>query len=1300
MSKSRKNSLPLCPCRNHTWRINAGYISITLWAALVSSASASAEEVTWKSLPLNHASGGSYLVENVPGEQTGIAFVNGVSGKDAEENRLYEDGSGVAVGDVNGDGKPDLFFAGMGTTNRLYLNQGDLRFSDVTDQSGLAEPGLFCTGALLADFDNDGDLDLVLNTTGGGSRLYLNHGDGRFEYSNSAGLRDWGGARSSTAADVDRDGDLDLYVAHYRAKSAKDDPVRMTLRKVGDQFEVPARHRPRFSAETAADGGVALIEWGEADAFYLNDGKGNFQEVDWTLGRWKQADGQSLKAAPHDWGLSAQFRDINLDGWPDLYVCNDYYSPDRLWWNLGNGTFQEADPLTLTQTCWASMAVDVADLDRDGYPDLFAADMAATRHFDRMRQRSNLKTPLLPQLGWGWDPNGAVSRIQVMRNTLQRNRGDHTFHEVAFHAGLNASDWTWGAVFSDVDLDGWPDLLIANGHARDWIDSDLQKMVENRTRQSGSHAEKSVLDEFPPLLQENLLFLNQKGMRFREFGKQTGWSWKGISNGMALADLDQDGDNDIILNNWDSPARIYKNTSTRPRIQVELFIRGGNRQAIGARLKLRPQDADKNESAPQMQEIISGGRYLSSGTTLITFAAPQSESAQWSLEIEWPDGEVTHHADLQAGSRYQLTKDFRIDQSQNYPGESRLKKASSQSLSLFSDQTQSSGLITIHRDISTSPNQKQPLAPDIYSHRGPVAAWADIDWDGKTDLILDSGPGRQLSFWLQRGTDSIQFLSVQPNPSSLKPAARAWLENTPFGLSGSIVTAHQSGESTIWTAQLQTPHESAIQSSAIARFKASFSGIQLESHRLVDPQQSLIGPACAADWNLDGQLEIFFGGLGSSGNYPEASTSMFFASKNSVEMSDMALPGLDKEGLLGSGPIQSAMGTDINSDGRPDLILAEDWGAIRVYLNHPDGFKDATSELGLDQYTGRWNAVTAGDWNGDGRLDLAATNLGKNTWHETIRMEKGAEGHALFWLDSEDKSYRKTMEVVQSIESGNWIPWDSRDAWLQMDPPLIRKFPLYRNFAEATLEDLIPEPESAWNLKTVSTLEHSIFLNEGDGKPMKRMPLPEVAQYSPGFGLVGLDANGDGNLDLALAQNDFSLNIEHGRQDAGLGIVMLGNGDGTFLPLSSERSGVRIPGPQRSLMTADYDADGRSDLLWTVNSSGPILFRNQSGKPGVRVRALGPEGNPWGIGTQFWLSNAQGQSSFVTELRCGEGWLSQNEPVGILHWSPLNSSAPTQLNVRWPGGRVMSIPLNPNAPLPREVRVSWQGRHRIIAAEE
>lgn len=1261
-----------------------------------------AEEVSLKRLPLNQGSGGEALLEMIPFETTGIEFVNRVSAKDADENRLYEDGSGLAAGDVNGDGMPDLFFAGMGTTNRLYLNQGNFQFLDVTAQSGLAEPGLFCSGALLADFDNDGDLDLNLNTTGAGSRLYLNQGNGRFELSAQSGLRDWGGARSSAAADVDRDGDLDLYVAHYRAKTAKDDPVRMRLRKVGDQFEVPARYRPRFSAETAADGGVALIEWGEPDAFYLNDGSGNFKEVEWASGRWKQADGRSLETPPHDWGLSAQFRDINLDGWPDLYVCNDYYSPDRLWWNLGGGIFQEADPLTMTQTCWASMAVDVADLDRDGFPDLFTADMAATRHFDRMRQRSNLKTPLLPQLGWGWDPVGPISPIQVMRNTLQRNRGDHTFQEVAFYAGLSASDWTWGAIFSDVDLDGWSDLLIANGHARDWIDSDLQKMVESRSRQSGNANGKSLLDEFPPLLQNNLLFLNQKGMRFQESGEKTGWSWKGISNGMVLADLDQDGDNDIILNNWNSPARIYKNTSVRPRLQVELGMKGGNPQAIGARLKLSPQDSEMNETAPQMAEIISGGRYLSSGTTLITFATPQkeSENARWRLEISWPDGELTRLSELTSGFHYRLSKEFRESQDPTHQKKLVAHKASTALIPLFSNQTQVAGLATAHQDVGSRKNSRQPLAPDIYSQRGPAAAWADIDWDGKTDLIFDEGLGGKLSFWLQRGVDSIHFLSVQPNPATLEPAALAWLGKMPFGLSGSIVTAHQSGESTLWTGQLQADHDSVNPSPTIARFKASFSGIQLQNHRMIDPANTLIGPACAADWNLDGSLEVFFGGSGQVGSYPAGSPSIFFNGQNALEMTEVALPGLDKNGLLASGPIQSALGTDLNADGRPDLVLAEDWGTLHIYINLPDGFVDFTSAFGMDRFSGRWKAVIAGDWNGDGLMDLAASNLGRNSKYEMIRLQSGAETHALFWLNSGAKPSRKTLEVFKSAESDHWLPWESRDAWLEMDPTLIRNFPLYRNFAEATLGDLIEEPQSSWNLKTVSTLEHSIFLNQGEGKPMRRIPLPESAQYSPGFGLAGLDANGDGNLDLALAQNDFSLDIEHGRQDAGLGMILSGKGDGTFQPLTSEQSGIRIQGPQRSLMTADYDADGRSDLLWTRNGSRPELFRNQAGKPGLRLRALGPAGNPWGIGAQFWLSNSEGQTSFVTELRCGEGWLSQNEPVGILHWNPLISPAPNQLNVRWPGGRVMKIPLESTEPLPREIRVSWQGRHRILTARE
>ena len=1263
-----------------------------------------------KSFPLeimDQPNSNSVGLELIPNSLSGVNFTNTVSQKELQKNRLYEDGSGVAIGDVNQDGWEDIFFASMSGDNRLYLNLGDWRFEDITQLSGLSEPGLFCSGATWMDVDGDSDLDLVLNTTGTGSRLYLNDGQGRFQHAANAGLRNWGGARTSAAADVDRDGDLDLYVAHYRNKSAKDDPVRMRLTQVGGKFEVPLRHRNRFTAETGVDGGVALIELGEPDALYLNDGNGRFTESDWTDGRWLDSQGAPLKESPKDWGLSAMFRDINQDGWPDLYVCNDYYSPDRLWWNLGDGRFREADSGAMTQTSWASMAADFADLDRDGYLDLFTADMAATRHLDRMRQRSNLQTPLLPQLGWGWVPGTATQTVQLMRNTLQHNRGDNTFQEIAFHAGLAATDWTWGAIFLDVDLDGWEDLLIANGHARDWINSDIQNQVADLSRNSAANSNLNVLSQFPPLKQPNLLFQNQGGMKFKETGKEMGWSWSGISNGMAYGDLDNDGDQDLVLNNWNSAALIYKNKSSGSRILVDLKMPDQNTQAVGARLVLEPMHGQlskktaKPNLSPQVREVLSGGRYLSASGTSTTFCAHSDLDESWRLKVYWPDGRVSVHENLRSSFRYAVTQTLAVGQSvsksKNSAEESKSDNSSAR-VPIFNDETESVGLQFDHQDPTDPVHPSQVLAATHLDRRGPSAVWADLDWDGRIDLVLGNGRGGRMSFWIQRKLDSVKFQQVVPSRPDLNNSPdKAWLVETPADISGTVVVARTQGESTIWSSLLQTETPKGQATPNLAQMKASFNGIDLDGVHQVDPEKALPGALVAADWDLDDELELFVGGMVRQDRFPEPADSFVFASSPTQAFQKENLEGLNLGNL---GMVQSAVGTDLNQDGRPELVVAEDWGAIRVFYNQSEGFVEVTEQLGLGQWTGRWRAVIAGDWNGDGLMDLAATNMGTNTPYQRWRDQFSSKAHGLFWRpvnnDANDAVTGPVFEAYQP--EGKWVPWNGREDWLKVMPQIVREFSTYEGFGSATVFDLPGVDSNTWSVKLVETLEHSLFLNRGPNAPMERIPLPLETQWAPAYGLVALDADGDGLLDLALAQNDDSLDIEHGRMDGGQGALLLGLGNGEFRFLSSQESGIKLRGPQRALATADFDEDGRSDLLFTVNRGQARLFRNQNSEKGIRVRVLGGSRNPWGIGSKVWLSNTLGERSYTVEIRSGEGWLSQNEPVAVLHWKKSNQP-PTQLLCQWPSGLITRVDIPGDKPFPREVRVTQRGRSRLLYAQ-
>ena len=525
----------------------------------------------------------------LPPQQTGIAFANSLRDEQATANQLLNIGSGVAAGDYDGDGLCDLYFCSMSGRNVLYKNLGDWKFADVTDQAGVACSGKFCTGATFADLDGDGDLDLLVAAFGSFT-AYMNDGGGKFtEVTSAAGLTSNLTGTTMALADIDGDGDLDLYVTHYRTTTLRDGEA-VSLEQQNGQVVIPPTFQDRV---TFVNG--ALKEYGEPDALYRNDGKGHFTPLSWTDGTFLDEDGHALTKPPLDWGLAVTFRDINEDGYPDIYVCNDYWTPDRIWINDGKGHFRAMDRLAMRNTSASSMGIDFADIDRDGHQDFFVVDMLSRDHQYRMRQIEAHKPA--PR------PIGKIDdRPQVNRNTLYLNRGDNTYAEIANLSGVEASEWSWSPVFLDVDLDGYEDLLITNGHAHDVQDADTSNQVKAMKPGSIQDMQRTLL-LYPPLNPAKAAFHNLGNLRFEETGHAWGFDTQGISHGIALADLDNDGDLDVITNNLGAPAGIYRNDSDAPRVAVRLKGESPNTQAIGAKIKLSGGAVPE-----QIQEVICGGR--------------------------------------------------------------------------------------------------------------------------------------------------------------------------------------------------------------------------------------------------------------------------------------------------------------------------------------------------------------------------------------------------------------------------------------------------------------------------------------------------------------------------------------------------------------------------------------------------------------------------------------------------------------------------------------------------------------------
>lgn len=582
------------------------------------------------------------------GEETGITFSNLLSQAKYTTNQIYLNGSGVAAGDVDGDGWCDLYFCGLDNSNVLYRNLGNWKFADVTDSAGVAMKAFNSTGAAFADLDGDGDLDLVVNTVGQGTHLFLNEGHGHF--AEGPTLNESRGGMSLALADAKGDGALDLYICNYRPSTLRDQPnTNFRINMVNGQ-PVVALVNGEPTTSPALEGRFTLgptgnvAEHGEPDVFYHNDGHGNFSPVPFTSGAFRDEDGKPLTAPPYDWGLSVAFRDLNGDGAPDLYVCNDFDSVDRIWINNGNGTFHALPRMALRNTSKFSMGIDVADINRDGYDDIFVLDMLSRNPVTRLTRADKSMEPT---------PIGVTdNRPQFTRNTLQLNSGDGTYREIAYLAGLAATEWAWTPIFLDVDLDGYEDLLVTTGHARDDMDIDNGLRIE-RTRRAQKMAvsdELALRKSSPALPSRKVAFRNRGDLHFEDAAAKWGFNQVGVSHGMCLADLDNDGDMDVVVNNLNQGAGIYRNDGSAARVAVRLKGAGANSRGIGAKIEV-----SDGRVARQSQEMICGGRYLSSDDAMRVFTAGTNGN-EMRIEIRWRSGKQTRVEGVRANRIYEISE--------------------------------------------------------------------------------------------------------------------------------------------------------------------------------------------------------------------------------------------------------------------------------------------------------------------------------------------------------------------------------------------------------------------------------------------------------------------------------------------------------------------------------------------------------------------------------------------------------------------------------------------------------------------
>jgi hypothetical protein len=825
-----------------------------------------------------------------------------------------------------------------------------------------------------------------------------------------------------------------------------------------------------------------------------------------------------------------------------------------------------------------------------------------------------------------------------MQNVLQLGRGDGTWAQVADYAGVAATDWTWGSAFLDIDLDGYEDLLVVNGHRWDVRDADTFDRIRNSFPHVPWNREQG---EFPRLPARSVALRNNRDSTFSDVSRTWGFGVdEAISHGIALADLDGDGDLDVIVTRLDAPPVVYRNETSAPRVAVRLKGRSPNTQGIGALVTVRAA------SLPvQSREMTSGGYYLSGSDAELAFAT--GADSAFTIEVRWRDGSLSTVPAARPNRLYE------IDQSASVPGQLRAptKAQTNTPAPLFANATSLLGGQS-HVDSLFDDYSRQPLLPNRFSQLGPGVSWIDVDGDGREDLVVGTGRGGALAVLRNEGTRFVR--------AAVAGGTAHWDLTTvlpiPDGRGGTMLIAGQSNY------EASSPAEALGVPSVI--------GFPLRNGNALVPQPmetgdtASVGPMALADVNGDGRPDLFVGSRVIPGLWPLPSPSrLYLRSADGGWVRDT----LNARVLASLGLVSAAVFADLDGDGWPELIVATEWGPVRVLHNDHGRFRDVTRELGLADRTSRWNGLSVGDFDGDGRLDIVATSWGRNIpWrassdrpYELVAGNFGGQGPGLVFA-RRDSATGREMPLEPFSRLGVSLP-DVR-----------RRIATYADYSKATVDDVLGEFAKNAVRVGATTFDHTLFLNRGDH--FEAHALPSAAQLAPAFAAVVADFDGDGHEDLFLAQNFFPTEIGTMRFDAGAGLLLLGDGKGGFRAQSVLESGIEVLGDQRGAAAADYDGDGRVDLAVSQNGAATTLWHNVRGTPGVRVRLDGGPLNPLGIGAQLRVIAGTARGP-LREVHAGSGYWSMDGAVTVLAL-PTGASA---VWVRWPGGREQTVPLAPGA---------------------
>ncbi|MCW9706365.1 FG-GAP-like repeat-containing protein [Fodinibius salsisoli] len=1143
--------------------------------------------------------------ESLDASRTNISFKNSITDQKIAENRVYLNGSGLATGDVDGDGLVDLYFAGLDTPNKLYKNTGGLQFRDITEQAGVAHEGYHSTGAVFADIDGDEDLDLLVTSINKQNALYINDGAGNFKRKENSGLGSAQGSMTMALADIDGDQDLDLYITNYKAKSVKDiysaeelDWDNLLNEPYNEQDpEGPFTLAPPFDEHyqlfmTEDNRLAGLGEVGEEDELYINE-DGFFRKVEDTAKRFLDTNGNPLGLQP-GWGLTAKFQDLNDDGLPDLYVCNDFFPKDKIWINQGEGIFREMHWSHIRNMSFASMAVDFSDVNKDDKLDIFVTEMLSPVHDRRLRQSKSLNDPRPEHV------QTIQAQPQYNRNSLYLQREDHTYAEAAHYSQTAATEWSWATRFMDINLDGYEDLIVNTGYTYDILDIDTQAgMIQEGRNMDEDYGE--FVKRAPSLALPNKFLMNNGKLKFKDQSKQWGFTEEDVSHGLATADLDNDGDLDFASNRLNSTGTVFENMSNAPRIAVRLHGEAANRQGIGAKISLKGGDV------PQKKEITAGGDYLSGSTPTVMFAADKEK--KYTIKVTWPSGSISEIEEVKSNRIYEINK--------SGAAENKMEDTFATDQSpVFTDVSQR--INHKHHEKTFDESKLQPLLPTKLSQLGPGISWVDLDQDNDDDLLVAAGNGSSMGAFenIEGSFETMKQFPFESKVQGDQTAVIGW--ETEQGTNMIVGSANYE----------QNPQ---VPSAFQYRF-SNGKGKEISSFK----NYSTTGPVAAADYDQDGDIDLFLGGQFVPAHYPRDATSRLFLNENGSFVVDK----INSRKLGELGLVTGAVFSDYDQDGDQDLLMSRSWDSIILMENEEGVFNDVTDQVGLNTYKGLWNSIATGDFNSDGKPDIIAANWGENSSYSI-------KDNATARMYYDDFNGDRRVDIIEAKvdESGSYVPTNKLFDYNSI-PLISNQFNSFNAFAQATMQDIFGDNLSRIAFKEVNTFQHMLFTNTGEG--FKADPLPKEAQFSTGFHLGVADFNNDGSEDLFMSQNFFGLPRDVPRLDSGRGLWLRGDGSGNLSSVSGSKSGIKIYGEQRGAAFSDFNKDGKVDLAVSQNNAQTKLYLNDTKRKGYRVSLQGPPQNRNGIGSSVQLIYANGKKGPLREIQAGSGYWSQNSYTQIL----------------------------------------------------